>query len=296
MRCHRIFPCVCGLLACAGSAPAQQNMMQIASEPSGTSLLGDYSFAGRQNRTLQTGGWTLRQRLTPRLFAWYGQQNILATGSSGATHFTADTSRVGAQWGLSRSPLRGWTLGYNGYLPSNARLVTPSNHIIRPGEVTRVQYPSTQTNVLTARYAFGRALPDAPTSRVAPTYSVFGGYSRVDAVGTGADALLVGGGALFQINSRLTADVEATGYAERAGGSTISKSFKSYMNASLAYHPVRWATLIASADIMPFGMPYGGTSLSGFSGYLLYQPGTFQAIQSGPIANFNVQLQFSNHF
>ncbi len=296
MRSHRLLSCLCGLLASALPASAQQNSLLSLSEPSGTLLMGDYSFAGKSSRSLQTDGWTLHQQLASRLYGWYGQQNILATGRSGATHFTADTSRFGAQWGLSPTPLRGWTLAYGGYRPSNARLVTPSNHIIRPGEVTRVQYPDTQSDLLTARYAFGRPLPDTRTARIAPTYSVFGGYSRVSAVGTGADALLAGAGALFQINPRVTGDVELTMYGERAGGSVITKSLKSYLNASVAYRPVRWAALVASADIMPFGMPYGGTSLSGFSGYLLYQPDTFQAIQKGVIANFNLQLQISNHF
>jgi hypothetical protein len=276
---------------------AQQGAAMTVSQPSGTMLLNDYAFAGKQSRSLQAGGWTLNQRLTPRLFAWYGQQSIVATGRYRDDRFAADTDRFGARLLLSRNEARGWLVGYDGYRPRNAHFIGPNSSGAAPGEVTRVQYPSTRTDMLTLRYTFGKSLPEAPSLRNMPTYNIRAGILHVQAVGSQANGFSLGGGMVFPIRSNLTGDVEVTGFTERATGDSASVAFKSHLAASLVYRPFRWVRLVAGAEVMPSGLPYGGTSLSGFSGYLLYQPGgAIQGLHNGLIADFNLQLQIAGHF
>ncbi len=316
--------CIAGGLTgavCSAPARAQSGVTMTVPDPSGTTLLGDYAYASKSNRTVQAGGWTLDQRLTGRLFGWIGQQSVLATGKKSADRFSAGTDRFGARMLLSRSEWRGWTLGYDGYRPHGGRFVGPNNSLARPGEITSVHYPDTQTDLLNLRYTFGRALTanavdtsDSVSrssagdtafrvdngveslSRV-PTFNVRAGLQHVQAVGNGVNAITLGGGALFNLRRDLSADIEVTGFGEQMTGGRLSTLFKSHVYAGVVYHPFRWVRLVFSAEIMPSGVPFAGTSLSGFSSYMLYDPGgVLQSMQNGPVADLNVQLQVSRHF
>ena len=197
---------------------AQQSLSMTVAQTSATTLLSDYSFAGRQSRSLQSGGWTLNQRVTPRLFGWYGQQSLLATGASRGDHFAAHVDRFGALVSLSRSEARGWTLGYDGFRPKDGHFTGPNSSAAAANEITRVQFPATQTDMLGMRYTFGKSLPQTQVPVNMPTYSLRAGYIHVQAVGSQAHALSLGGGALFPIRPHVTGNVDVTGVCRTVSG------------------------------------------------------------------------------
>jgi hypothetical protein len=290
------------MIACLiASTPllAQLDATPSISGTAGGATSGSYLFASSQGRTLQAQGWTLSGQMSSRVLAWYGRQGLLAKGRYAGDEFSASADRFGLRAVLQGSEDRGLLIQYDGYRSGSGISTGPNSSAARPGEVTRVQFPGGQTDILALQYSLGAAPAHRRTTPSLPTYQLRASLSSVRVVGRSARVLGLGGGVLFPIRPWLTGSLGMTGYWEGADGLTSAPSaaLKPYLTAGLTVHPARWAALNVGLDVMPMGMPFGGTSLSSLSGFLLYQSsGATAGLERSTFADLHVQLQISSRF
>lgn len=188
---------------------------------------------------------------------------------------------------------------YDGYHSGSGVLQAPNNHLAAPGELTRATFPGTSTNSLWIHYAFGPTPTGTSAAHNLPMFNLRANINRVQGTGRSSDTLGIGAGSLFKITSSLTGDVELTSFFERPSGliNGPGNSIKPHLVAGVVYKPVRWLKLLANFDFLPLGLPYGGTALSGLSGYALYQPSSAPfGLQKTAIGDLNLQLQVSSRF
>ena len=278
---------------------AQFDISLTRSSTPDSSTAASILFASQKGRALTAQGWTLKSHASRRISFWYGQLGVLATGHFKGDEFSTVSDRFGIRAVLRGVEQHGLMLQYDGWRSGKFMMVGPNSSAALPSEVTRLRLPGVQTDVLSLQYAFGRTQIANSPNITLPIYQLSTNIGSVRAVDHSAVTVGLGSGVLFHITRGITGRLGATGYLQTADGPSPDRNrrFKPDLVAGLAMQPARWARLQAGIDVMPLGIPFAGTSLSGMSGVLLYQPGgVASGLGSSRFAAFHVELLLSTHF
>ncbi|HEX2998636.1 MAG TPA: hypothetical protein VHR86_00075 [Armatimonadota bacterium] len=247
---------------------------------------GGYSLAQFKGRKIEFWRSGIGARIQDRYGTWIGRESYFARGRDHGNRFSGASTFFGG-WAILQERERGTLVGqYDGY-----RGDIGSATAYGTDSISYADFPGPAMDMATLRYMVPTT---SPRLKALQNYRINTNINWVRGEEDRSSfALGFGGGAGFQFSRSLTGSVDATGFLEHAQGllHESGTSFKTHVVAGVSYQPAAWVKLQSSLDLFPHGMPIGGTSLSGLSNYLLYEPGqVVTGLKADGFALLNLRL------
>ncbi|MCW5941552.1 MAG: hypothetical protein KIS66_04930 [Fimbriimonadaceae bacterium] len=235
------------------------------------------SAANLGGRRLEARGFELSAEST-MWRAWFRREKLYARGlvnSDGtANRFDANNSSFGAEAAINGNRTAGLVVRYEGHRPGNGVSDNERGTVVRFAAptvdalfVSRGFGEGWRAEVGYGRVKTGAATVNAVSASASKTKS-FG--DKVEAVGTGF-----------------------LGYDASPG----DKGVRGFLAATLRYRPNSWLSVEGDAALYPKGIPLVGSSMTGLTAFLPYQPGrSVERLRDTAFGTFTLRVMANHRF
>lgn len=243
-----------------------------------------------QGRLVTAQEYSIGAAIGANWLVWYSRTDWVAKGRNRANRFSAKSDRIGVEYRWGEKGEGPWAARFE-YIKGGTGTSRTT------GGTSTFSGPSTY--ILTGYYSPQTADEWTSAESVKNAYRLKLGGLEVRTPGNSSQALLLGGTADLRLSEQLTAGLDATAFFERPRGLVTEggTKFKTAFTGSLTYRPVSWGAIELNGLLMPSGAPFGGTSITGLSSYLVYEPGGGAAgLRSDTLGFFSIRFLVGTRF